>query len=114
MIPGEYKLGEDKIVCNEGYESITIKVKNIGDRAIQVGSQYHFYEANQTGLQFARDAAYGKKLDIPSGTSVRFEPGEEKEVPLIDYGGRRRIFGFNNAVDNFLDTDQKQIKEAQV
>lgn len=107
MIPGEFKLGKDKITCNEGYEAISMKVKNIGDRAIQVGSQFHFYEANQTGLQFDREKAYGKKLDIPSGTAIRFEPGEEKEVKLIDYGGRRRVFGFNNLVDNYLDGDKK-------
>lgn len=104
MIPGEFILSDEKITCNAGYEAITISVKNIGDRAIQVGSQFHFYEANEEGLKFDREKAYGKRLDIASGTAIRFEPGEEKKVNLIDFGGKRRVFGFNNRVDGYLDT----------
>lgn len=103
MIPGEFILGDEKITCNVGYEAITISVKNIGDRAVQVGSQFHFYEANEEGLKFERKKAYGKRLNIPSGTAIRFEPGEEKKVNLVDFGGKRRIFGFNNRVDGYLD-----------
>ncbi|MHC5268687.1 urease subunit beta [Enterococcus sp. LJL98] len=103
MIPGEFKLGEGKITCNEGYESIDVRVKNVGDRAVQVGSQFHFFEANEEGLKFDRAKAYGKRLDIASGTAIRFEPGEEKTVKLIDFGGKRRVFGFNNRVEGYLD-----------
>lgn len=103
MIPGEYHLKNDDVVCNEGYQSISLKVKNIGDRPVQVGSHFHFYESNEAGLQFDRKKAYGKRLDIIAGTAIRFEPGEERTVNLIDYGGKRRVFGFNNKVNGFLD-----------
>lgn len=106
MIPGEYHLQDGDVVCNEGYESIALKVKNVGDRPVQVGSHFHFYEANEQGLQFDRAKAWGKRLDIIAGTAVRFEPGEERTVHLIDYGGKRRVFGFNNKVDGFLDAEQ--------
>ena len=106
MIPGEYHLQKDDVVCNEGYPSISIKVKNVGDRPVQVGSHFHFYEANECALQFDREKAYGKRLDIIAGTAVRFEPGEERTVNLIDYGGKRRVFGFNNKVDGFLDASR--------
>lgn len=106
MIPGEYHLQADDVVCNEGFDSIALKVKNIGDRPVQVGSHFHFYEANEEGLQFDRQKAYGKRLDIIAGTAVRFEPGEERTVHLIDYGGKRRVYGFNNKVDGFLDTEK--------
>lgn len=107
MIPGEYKLSKDLVVCNEGYDAITIDVKNVGDRAVQVGSHFHFFEANEDGLRFDRDLARGKRLDIPAGTAVRFEPGESKKVNLIDFGGKRRLFGFNNKINGFLDDDRK-------
>ena len=93
MIPGEYHVASEPIDYNGGYEAISIEVKNVGDRAAQVGSHYHFYEANEAGLQFDREKARGK----------RFEPGETKTVQLIDFGGKRRIFGFNNKVNGFLD-----------
>ena len=96
MIPGEYKLSNDPVPYNAGRESIQLKVKNVGDRAVQVGSHFHFYEANEEGLRFDREKAYGYHLDIPSGTSVRFEPGEEKEVTVTEIGGSRRIFGLND------------------
>lgn len=102
MIPGEFILAKDPIKCNEKYEPITITVVNRGDRAVQVGSHFHFYEVN-SGLEFDREKAYGKRLDIPSGTGVRFEPGDKKEVKLIDFGGERRLFGFDNKVDGYLD-----------
>lgn len=106
MIPGEYHLQDDPVICNEGFDAISIKVKNVGDRAVQVGSHFHFYEANEEGLQFDRAKAYGKRLDIIAGTAIRFEPGEERTVNLIDYGGKRRVFGFNNKVNGFLDDDR--------
>lgn len=105
MIPGEYIFADGDLTINEGYEAIQLEVKNVGDRAVQVGSHYHFYEANEQGLQFDREKAWGKRLDIAAGTAVRFEPGESRTVSLIDMGGKRRIFGFNNKVNGFLDDD---------
>lgn len=102
MIPGEFIFAEGPIKCNEKYEAITITVVNRGDRAVQIGSHFHFYEVNSE-LEFDREKAYGKRLDIPSGTGVRFEPGDMKEVNLIDFGGERRVFGFDNKVDGYLD-----------
>ena len=101
MIPGEYILAKYPINCNSKYEPIEIIVINKGDRAIQIGSHFHFYEVN-TKLEFDREKAYGKRLDIPSGTGVRFEPGDRKKVKLIDFGGERKIFGFDNKVDGYL------------
>ena len=108
MIPGEYRLGEGPVSYNEGYEAIELEVTNVGDRAVQVGSQFHFFEANEQGLRFDRSKAYGKRLDIPAGTAVRFEPGQTRTVRLIDLGGRRRVFGFNDKVNGYLDTQQSE------
>jgi len=94
MVPGEIIPARKEITINEGKNTITLNVSNTGDRAIQVGSHYHFFEANKA-LNFDREKAYGMHLDIASGTSVRFEPGEEKEVDLVAFGGTQRIFGFN-------------------
>ena len=94
MVPGEIKPAKSEITINEGRDTVTLKVANTGDRAIQVGSHYHFFEANKA-LSFEREKAYGMHLDIASGTSVRFEPGEEKEVNLVEFGGTQRVFGFN-------------------
>lgn len=102
MIPGEYILGSEKIVMNEGTTSSKLIVVNTGDRPVQVGSHYHFAETN-TQLDFDRKAAYGKRLDIPSGTAVRFEPGDKKEVNLIDIQGGRNIYGLNDKVNGNLD-----------
>ena len=98
MIPGEYILAKESIKYNEGKEAIELRVVNDGDRPIQVGSHFHFYE-----VDFDRQKAYGKRLDIPAGTAVRFEPGDDKIVKLIDIGGTRRVYGLNNKVDGFLD-----------
>lgn len=98
MIPGEYILRNEDIICNAGKESITLKVLNTGDRPIQVGSHYHFYEVN-TALELDRDAAFGMRLNIPAGAAVRFEPGDIKEVALIPFAGERRVYGFNNRTD---------------
>lgn len=106
MIPGEYILREEEIICNEGKEIITISVTNIGDRPIQVGSHFHFYEVNEA-LQYNREEAYGKRLNVPAGAAVRFEPGDEKEIQLIDFTGERRVYGFNNKVDGSLKSEGK-------
>lgn len=98
MIPGEIIAGAKKVEINSGLESKTIKVINKGDRPIQVGSHFHFFETNKF-LSFEREQAYGYRLDIPSGTAVRFEPDEEKEVQLVAVAGNRRISGHNNLTD---------------
>ncbi|MFF3102641.1 urease subunit beta [Viridibacillus arvi] len=104
MRPGEYILKEEEIICNEGSEVVNVNVINTGDRPIQVGSHFHFYEVNDA-LQFNRNEAYGKRLNVPAGAAVRFEPGDEKEIPLIDFAGERRIYGFNNKVDGKLESE---------
>ena len=101
MIPGEYFIQEGSLVINEGKEAVSIEVTNRGDRPVQVGSHFHFYEANP-GLEFDREAAYGKRLDIPAGTAVRLEPGDKRTVQLIDFGGSRRVYGFNDKVNGYL------------
>lgn len=105
MIPGEYILKEDKIICNEGKQINVISVTNTGDRPVQVGSHFHFYEVNEA-LQFDRDQAYGKRLNIPAGAAVRFEPGDAKDIQLIPFAGDRRIYGFNNKVDGSLEGEE--------
>lgn len=102
MTPGEIIVKEGTIEYNKGKEAIKMEVVNTGDRPIQIGSHFHFYEVNDS-LQFDRDKAYGKRLDIPSGTAVRFEPGDKKVIDLIDIGGTRRVYGIRNLVDGFLD-----------
>ena len=97
MIPGEVFSAGGEIILNEGREAVSLSVTNTGDRPIQVGSHYHFAEANGA-LDFDRAAARGRRLDIAAGTAVRFEPGQIREVRLIAYGGARRVFGFNAAV----------------
>ena len=97
MIPGELLPAEGEITLNDGAEVTVLEVANTGDRPVQVGSHYHFAEANSE-LSFDRAAARGQRLDIPAGTAVRFEPGQRREVRLIPYGGGRRVFGFNQQV----------------
>ena len=97
MIPGEILPAEGNITLNAGSDSIVLMVANTGDRPIQVGSHYHFAETN-AGLSFDRSAARGMRLDIASGTAVRFEPGQAREVRLVPFGGLRRVFGFNQQV----------------
>ncbi len=97
MIPGELFPAAGALVLNEGREAITLMVANTGDRPVQVGSHYHFAEAN-SALDFDRDAARGMRLDIAAGTAVRFEPGQRREVSLIPIAGARRVFGFNQQV----------------
>lgn len=97
MIPGEIIAADGEIVLNEGAVAITIEVANTGDRPVQVGSHYHFAETN-SGLSFDRAAARGMRLDIPSGTAVRFEPGQTRTVDLVPFKGDRKVYGFNQAV----------------
>jgi urease subunit beta len=98
MIPGEYILQPDDIIANAGRSTATVIVVNTGDRPVQIGSHFHFFEVNRQ-LQFNRSTAYGMRLNIPAGTAVRFEPGEEKEVQLVTFGGAQKVFGFNNLVN---------------
>ena len=97
MIPGEYFIGDGDIELNVGRDTITLKVANSGDRPIQVGSHYHFYETNDA-LHFDREASRGFRLNIPAGTAVRFEPGQEREVELVAYAGDRHVYGFNKKI----------------
>ncbi|WP_312094113.1 urease subunit beta [Niallia sp.] len=95
MIPGEFILKKEEIICNKGKKAISVKVLNKGDRPVQVGSHFHFYEVNKS-LQFSRENTVGTHLNIPAGTAVRFEPGDEKEVQLVPFSGERKIYGLNN------------------
>jgi urease subunit beta len=97
MIPGEIIPAAGEIELNADAASLTLTVANTGDRPIQVGSHYHFYETNPA-LAFDREKARGMRLDIPAGTAVRFEPGQEREVRLVPFGGRRRVHGFRRQV----------------
>lgn len=97
MIPGEYAIQKGELVLNEGRKKVTLSVANLGDRPIQVGSHYHFYETN-AALEFGREAARGFRLNIPAGTAVRFEPGQTREVELVAYAGSREVYGFNAKV----------------
>jgi urease subunit beta len=102
MIPGEYRLRPEPVACNNGREAIAVEVVNRGDRPVQIGSHYHFAEAN-SALEFDREAAYGRRLDIPAGTAARFEPGDKKTVHLVELAGSREVFGLSNAVNGTLD-----------
>jgi urease subunit beta len=97
MIPGEIKTAEGDIELNTGRETLTVSVANTGDRPIQVGSHYHFYETNPA-LSFDRAATRGFRLNIPAGTAVRFEPGQSRSVELVAYAGERRVYGFRGEV----------------
>ena len=101
MIPGEYFLSSDPIVANQRRAEAILLVRHTGDRPIQVGSHYHFFEVNRA-LEFDRVKARGMRLNVPAGTGMRFEPGEEKQVPLVAFGGRRRIFGHQGKINGDL------------
>lgn len=101
MIPGEIFTASGEIALNKGRETIVLKVANTGDRPIQVGSHYHFFETNGA-LRFERDKARGFRLDIPAGTAVRFEPGQTREVQLVRYAGTGAVFGFNGKINGSL------------
>jgi urease subunit beta len=97
MVPGELLITAGEIELNAGRKSLTVTVGNTGDRPIQVGSHYHFFETNSS-LQFDREPTRGYRLDIPAGTAVRFEPGQARTVSLVEYGGLRRVFGFQGKI----------------
>ena len=102
MIPGEYLLQEGEIELNRDRERVTLRVANTADRPVQIGSHFHFFEVN-AALRFPRLWAYGRRLDVPAGTAVRFEPGEERDVILVPLGGARRVYGMNALVMGDLD-----------
>lgn len=97
MIPGEYLIETGELELNKGRKTLTTKVANTGDRPIQVGSHYHFYETNHA-LEFERDVTWGYRLNIAAGTAIRFEPGQTRKVELVEYAGDRKIYGFNGEV----------------
>lgn len=105
MIPGQIFFAEDEIELNAGREKKILEVANTGDRPIQIGSHFHFFEVNKA-LSFDRAAAYGFRLNIPSGTAVRFEPGDTKEITLVALGGNRRVMGLNNLTNGALDNSE--------
>ena len=101
MIPGEIMPRAGEIILNQGRETVTVDIANTGDRPVQVGSHYHFYETNQA-LSFDREMTRGFRLDIPAGTAVRFEPGQSRTVTLVPYAGTRRVFGFQGRIGGDL------------
>ena len=103
MIPGEMKIEQGEITLNEGRQILTILVANAGDRPIQVGSHYHFFEVNPC-LEFERDDARGFRLDIPAGTAVRFEPGQQRTVELVAMAGKREIYGFRGLINGAIES----------
>ncbi|MCX2454248.1 urease subunit beta [Pedobacter sp. PLR] len=105
MVPGEYIIKKEDIRANVGYNTTPISVTNTGDRPIQIGSHYHFFEVNRH-LQFDRELAFGKRLNIPASTAIRFEPGESKDIILIEIGGNKEIHGFNGLTSGKY-TDEK-------
>ncbi len=102
MIPGEYILGKGDIECNVGRKTLSLVVVNQSDRPVQVGSHFHFFEVNKQ-MRFERERSLGMRLNIAAGTAVRFEPGEEKEVELVSFGGKKTLVGFNNLCNKKVD-----------
>ena len=109
MIPGEYILKQGNIECNVGRKTIQIAVVNTGDRPVQIGSHFHFFEVNKQ-MQFEREKAFGMRLNIAAGTAVRFEPGEETEVEIVEFGGKKTITGFNNLTNGKIKSKQSKSK----
>src|SRR3954452_20117781 len=105
MIPGEYILAEGSIECNAGRTTVTVAVINTGDRPVQIGSHFHFFEVNRH-MSFDREKAFGMRLNIAAGTAVRFEPGEEKQVELVAFGGKKKVKGFNNLVNGDIENSE--------
>ena len=115
MIPGEMIVKPGEIELNAGRPTLKVKVANTGDRPIQIGSHYHFYEVNEA-LKFKREQTKGMRLNIPAGTAVRFEPGDEREIELVTIAGSREIYGFNGLIEgqltlNLPEEDKKEKKE---
>lgn len=109
MIPGEYILAKDDIEINAGRKTVTLTVINTGDRPVQIGSHFHFFEINKQ-MSFDRGKAFGMRLDIAAGTAVRFEPGEETEVGLVEFGGKKKISGFNNLTNGKIKSAKNKSK----
>ena len=107
MIPGEYFLSEEPVIANAKKIIITLDVQNTGDRPIQVGSHAHFFEINKA-LEFPRRKAYGFHLNIPAGTSIRFEPGDTKKIELTEFSGKRIVYGFSGLVNGALNEKQNE------
>jgi len=112
LVPGEVITADGSVALNEGRETATVTVANTGDRPVQVGSHFHFFEANRA-LAFDREAAFGMRLDIAAGTAVRFEPGEETTVDLVAIGGKRRVQGLNNLTDGSLGDPEAAMARAR-
>jgi urease subunit beta len=110
MIPGELIVKDGEIELNVGRETLALLISNTGDRPIQVGSHFHFYEVN-TALNFEREQTRGMRLNIPAGTAVRFEPGDTKEVELVTIAGSREIYGFNGLINGALEPKESKVKE---
>ena len=106
MIPGEYVLGDGEIVANQGCRTVELTVANTGDRPIQIGSHFHFFEVNRA-LRFERGKAWGMRLNVPAGTAVRFEPGDEKAVTLVELAGAREVYGLNALADGKVDAARR-------
>lgn len=102
MIPGELFTPDGTIELNAGRPTLTLTVANTGDRPVQIGSHFHFYEVN-AALEFDRESTKGMRLDIPAGTAVRFEPGDDRDVTLVPYVGRREVYGFNAKIEGAID-----------
>lgn len=112
MTPGELLVEPGEIELNAGRETVTLQVANTGDRPIQVGSHYHFFEVNEA-LSFEREQARGMRLNIPAGTAVRFEPGDEREVTLVTLAGSRQVYGLNAKINGALDAEAAEPKESK-
>ena len=106
MMPGEYLLAERAVIANEGRRETELEVANTGDRPIQIGSHFHFFEVNRA-LHFDRAAAFGMRLNIPAGTAARFEPGDTKKVALVEIGGSKHIYGLNGLTNGLADESTK-------
>ena len=106
MIHGEYKLAEGDVIANEGRREIELEIANTGDRPIQVGSHFHFFEVNRA-LRFDRAAAFGMRLNIPAGTAVRFEPGDSKKITLVEIAGSKHVYGLNGLTNGLADESTK-------
>src|SRR5882757_6044178 len=109
MIPGEYILAAGDILCNVGRPTVKIRVVNTGDRPVQVGSHFHFFEVNKQ-MELDREKAFGMRLNIAAGTAVRFEPGEEKNIELVTFGGKKYVHGFSNLTNS--DTTSDTVKKS--
>lgn len=110
MIPGEILVQDGEIELNSGRPTLKVSVANTGDRPIQIGSHFHFFEVNEA-LRFDREVTKGMRLNIPAGTAIRFEPGDEKEVQLVPYVGSREVYGFNALINGKLEATEKESKK---